>query len=394
MTCWRILVSSLFLSVVMPLYAANNNDSLADVLTLEEAAALLRIPVQSVELMAVAETIPSRRIQLPDNREVLRFSREGILAWLEHRQARNVTLMDRDYGDSGDSAAKNGAPTAIANNDEPEYSLDEELGEPPEGLSSTATFLREQSVVLSQGNASFDFGVFYTRQQNQFLLTEDESTLQTVTRRVGSTQAVLRYSATDRTEFFLRGRADFQSNKLNLPGDTIRLTDRDTSSEVAVGLRQVLFREKVSRPELVFSLQGRIPTSTSSDGFDASISVLRSLDPAVLFGSISYTYLQGNDFDDITLLRPKHTTRLTVGYALAMNDRFSVNLALEAGYRSRTNFADRVLLQDDFAALQLGMTIRLSPSLYLQPVVAYSLTGVDSAYTAGVNFPFTFGRTR
>lgn len=62
--------------------------SLPDVLTLDEAAAYLRIPKETVERQAVKGHIPGRRIE-----DTWRFLRDAIDEWLRKQDSRAILLQ-------------------------------------------------------------------------------------------------------------------------------------------------------------------------------------------------------------------------------------------------------------------------------------------------------------
>jgi hypothetical protein len=124
----------------------------------------------------------------------------------------------------------------------------------------------------------------------------------------------------------------------------------------------------------------------------ANISFLKSLDPVVLFGSLSYQRTDSRNFEDVSRLEPATTTVLSLGYAFALNDRLSLNSWIQTSVYSETRFEDAVLRENDFTSLQFGITARVAGGLYLQPNVGIGLNGIGSAFSVGLNIPMTFRR--
>lgn len=381
------LITGLWLSLsTTGLQAAESMEQLPPALTVEEAANLLRIDIDTLELMATANTIPGRRLLLGDGTQTFRFSRDALIQWLENAESRQATTHTPELGTA---SVKPPAETSTNDLDASASSrgTDETIGTEREQPTSTEVFLRNQSLTSTAGEVGFDLGIFYSRQDNQVLVIDDNPRLETTTNRIGLIQGVVRYSSNDDTDIFVRGSAEWRDARLRLDDRYQRINGENSRTNLAVGVRHVFIKEGVGRPELILGLEGRVPTGTSSSGASASLSFVKSLDPAVLFGSIAYTHIDSERFSDTTILESEHTTRFDIGYALAMSDRFSLNVSMEAGYRSRTQFDDIVLPEDDYAGLQIGVTIKMSPTLYIQPVIGYSLSGIGGAYTFGVSIP-------
>ncbi|MDX1599567.1 MAG: helix-turn-helix domain-containing protein, partial [Marinobacter sp.] len=125
---------------------SHGEEPVPDVLTLQEAAELLRTDIQTVELMAKARTIPGRRVSIGGDSDSWRFSREALMAWLERRTAPAVPT-------GADKKQQTGS-----------------IGAEPVGYTATETFLREQGVLLAKNNFAFDIGLFYTRQDSQVII--------------------------------------------------------------------------------------------------------------------------------------------------------------------------------------------------------------------------------
>ncbi len=338
-----------------------------DVLTLQETAELLRTDKQTVELMVRAGTIPGRRVSTGGNSNSWRFSREALMAWLERRAAPAVPT-------GADKKQQTGS-----------------IGAEPMGQTATETFLREQGVLLAKNNFAFDIGLFYTRQDNQVILGPAPSRLATVENRTATLQGVARYSLSDDTEIYARAAGLNQESEVYLFGSQVGDTSRSTRGDVDIGLRHVALDEYIGRPQVVLGLEGQVRTNKTSPALGGSVTFLKSLDPAVLFGAVSYKYTDSRDFDDITLLEPEHTTALSFGYAFALNDRLSLNTRVETSYQSKTVFTNTTLRENDFSTLQLGLTAQVARGIYLQPTVAVGLSGVGSAFSMGLNIPLTFG---
>lgn len=362
-----------------------------DVLTLEEAAELLRADTQTVRLMAEARTIPGRRVSLGSDSGSWRFSREALMAWLEMRVARTRSQMPPEFVESTrEFEAQDRSNRAEPSGADAKPSAGT-IGAEPVGYTATETFLRDQGALLAKNNVSFDIGLFYTRQDSQVIVGAAPSTLATVESRTATLQGLARYSLSDDTEIYTRASGLNQESEVYLFGSQLGDTSRSKRGDVDIGMRHVALDEDIGRPQVVLGLEGQVRTNKTSPALGGSVTLLKSLDPAVLFGAVSYKYTDSRDFNDITLLEPEHTTALSFGYAFALNDRLSLNTWVETSYQSETEFTDATLRENDFSTLQLGLTAQVARGIYLQPTVAVGLSGVGSAFSMGLNIPLTFG---
>lgn len=211
-------------------------------------------------------------------------------------------------------------------------------------------------------------------------------------------------------------------SRVRLSNDQVRLVQED-SSEFGVGdvqfggTYQVLY-ERGWLPDVSYSLHARVPTGRSQFdifktisragpfgsvedfvsrlnseglpvgngfwGFTHSVSMVKALDPAILFGTVSYTYNVGRrvslveiDQEHVeggTLLSPRATTAklgpgdtiaFSLGFALAMNNQFSVNFVFSdavtfSSKRNGIKIPDSGLNQAVFGAgFSLALTRRV-----------------------------------
>ncbi len=352
-----------------------------DVLTLSEAAELLRLDEQTLELMAQAETIPGRAVRLRDQSTQWLFSRDALIAWLERSEARRRSMLSggvaADSTDA-DSGGQVGESTEVGT-----------LGQERTDETSAQAFRNETGVLVEKGEFSMDVGTFYTRRDRQLLLS-GSSALATQESRLATLQSNFRYSFADETEIFLRSRVIEQQDELYLLGERVGDKLDETVFEADLGFRAVAVEEDVGRPEIILGLDFGIPTDDSSFAAGASVTFLKSLDPAVLYGTLAYRYTDGKDFDNVALLEASDRVSASFGYAFQLNDDLSLNSSFELVNVSETRFSRATIRQNDFATMQFGMTARVTRNLFIQPVVGYSLNGTSSAYSAGANLVIKF----
>lgn len=377
-----------------------------EALTLTEAAALLRVDAARVERLAVGQKIPARQVE-----GEWRFSKAALLAWLAGdwtfrtlvdpasvlAEAEGVRTWSGSPGQAltaqGASAVVGrGTTNARSDNNASTEPNNSAIGIAPGQRTANEVFLREQQVLLEPNELSLDVGVFHTRRDRQ-LLAEAPSggtVLANAESQTTLTQITARYSLVRDTEIFATTSHVRQSASVFAGDERISRAARAEMGDVGIGLRHTLLREDVGRPDVIVSLDARIPTGDTSPAIGTAVTLVKSLDPAVLFGTLGYRRTFSREFADTTRLEPRHRVDVTLGFAFALNDTLSLNTAIAAAFDRAATFGAARLRQSTVTALQMGMTARVSRGVYLQPSVSYRLSGPGTGFTLGLNIPVSF----
>lgn len=375
-----------------------------EVLTELEAARLLQVEREVLRNLARSGQVPGQRIG-----EDWRFSRAALLGWLsgyrqgvasaeanaakrnEHlaslavlhpiTERKAAAIVGRGLEQTSTAAQRVDVPAA-----------GEPIGTAPEGRSASEVFLRDQRILLAPNEFTLDFGLFYTRNDDLVLGSVDTvPTLGIV--EAESTGGVLvgRYSVGRDTELF--ATTSYQNEKVAIiaNGQPVSSVSRSDFGDIAVGVRRTVVHEGPGSPDVILLVEGRLPTGTGAYGAGAGVTVVKSFDPAVLFGSINYRHTFNQDFADITQLRPKDRIDAEIGYAFALNDTLILNTSLLAAFNMGASFDDAVIRQNEIFNLRAGLTARLSKRLFVQPSVIYRLNGPGNGVAFSLNFPYTFG---
>ncbi len=162
--------------------------------------------------------------------------------------------------------------------------------------------------------------------------------------------------------------------------------------DVRVGLRRTVLREDVGIPDVILTLEGRIPTDDdhSSYAVGGGVALVKSIDPVVLFANTNYLHTFSQDFDDVTRLEAEDRVAATLGYAYALNDTITLSTSLSGLFLSETDFDNATLRQQELFSLQFGLTSWLAKGLYIEPTVGYGLNGPGDSFFIGVTLPYTF----
>lgn len=370
----------------------NADQSEAEVLTLKEAAALLRMDVRSVGDLAKNARIPARKVG-----SSWRFSRSALIAWLAGDWS-FPTLADPETLQREKNSAPTGKVAQVGVQQMPEKPAsggavpvqNDSIGSPPAQRSATEVSLAEQRILLSPNEVTLDVGAFYARRDSAVLLqTNTGSSLGNAESESFTTQLTARYSPFVDTELFASTSYGHRRASLYDGAQRLSQASRSEAGDVGLGVRHTLVREGAGSPEVVVGLDARIPTGETSKSLGASFTILKSADPAVLFGTLAYRHTWSREFADITRLEPKNRIDLTLGYAFALNDTISLNTAIINTFSRAASFANAQLRSNATSSVQLGMTARVAKGVYLQPSVSYRLTGPGTGFALGLNVPIT-----
>lgn len=361
------------------------------VLTLEEAARLLRVDAVELERLALRNRVPARRIGAR-----WRFNRAALLAWLNGDWALITAAvppapslgpreLDRARG-TGPGIAQAAPPPRDSGESAP-------IGEAPEERTAEDVFLRSQKVLLGAGEVSVDVGQFYSRSDSRQLASVGAGIgLATVEREAFTTLLLGRVGVQDETELFAGTTFRDEDSALYLGSNKLSDSGRTEFGDVRLGVRRTLLREGPGRPDVIATLEGRIPTGDTSYAVGGGLALVKSIDPVVLFGNANYRHTFSRDFPDVTRLEPEDQFDVTLGYALALNDTLTLSSSVSGLFSGATRFDTTELRQQDSFSLQFALTSWLAEGLYIEPSVSFGLNGPGNAMVFGVTVPYTFPR--
>ena len=412
---WRRLLTAAFFTfvVICPVANANAASPSADVLTLDEAAELLRIGSHELEQIALRNEVPARRIG-----SSFRFNREALLAWVNGDWGRiatveppdaatrraalasaeqmpatpGVTLAPQELGQTrGTGMVVAQAAAAPSANGPSAASAEMPIGEAPTEQTAEDVFLRGQKVLLGRGEVAVDIGQFYSRGDNmQLAAVGDAVGLATIQQTAFTTLLSARIGIFNETEAFLSAIFRSQNSDVLIGNDKVAEDHLSEFGDIRLGLRQTLLTEGPGRPNVIATIFGHIPTGHTSYAAGGGLSLVKSYDPVVLFATANYRHTFSRDFADVTRLEPEDRFDVTLGYALALNDTLTISTSVSALFSGETTFTNATLLRQDIYSLQLGLTSWLARGLYIEPTVSFGLSGPGNSVAFGVTLPYTF----
>ncbi|MDE1183635.1 hypothetical protein [Paraburkholderia sp.] len=150
----------------------------------------------------------------------------------------------------------------------------------------------------------------------------------------------------------------------------------------------------------------KLPTGTGFWNITAGMSVLKTYDPVVLFGSVSYTYNIARSFADISSVQGQvqpATVKLGdiiqfgAGVALAFSDKdsasISYTMALEPESKTKTPGGEYSKVpgsETTASAMNFGLNHVVNKHLTINGSVSIGLTPDAPNFVVGVRFPYTF----
>jgi excisionase family DNA binding protein len=388
----RVFAALAIASASPVLTAASESSPDNEVLTLDEAASLLRIDSELLRVEAEAQRVPGRRIGTE-----WRFARTALLEWLAGGSAPSVP--------AGERAALTGRGSGSDEEEPPAP-----IGEPPELETAEEVSLRDQQILLRPGDLVVEPSLFYTRSDSRLLsisLGLPTSEVLDLDSRSTSSSITARYGLLHETELLAAFSYERERRRAQFSGEGVG-EDTDELRFLSLGLRRTLLHERSGFPSLVLSLGSDVPIANTSPAVSTGIAGVSSLDPIILFGGIQYRRAFARAFDDAALLEHDHNIAATFGYAFALNDELTLNMSLLGVFGSATTFHGRFgasrtelpvgtdseieLERREEYYLRVGMTRMLAPGRYVEPTVSFLLNGNESKVTFGINLPWLIGR--
>ncbi|WP_447749910.1 transporter [Pseudomonas nicosulfuronedens] len=202
--------------------------------------------------------------------------------------------------------------------------------------------------------------------------------------------------------------------------------------DVNVGIAYKFMDESDSQPDMVASLRVKAPTGKDPYGIKIhqvpgnnnlnvpddlptgngvwsvtpGISIVKTVDPAVLFGSLSYTYNFEESFDDINPSEGVKTGgkvdlgnwfQIGAGVAFALNEKMSMSFSVSDLISQKSKIKPdgdswQTIQGSDANAgyFNWGLTYAVSPKLTIVPNLSIGITPDAPDFTFSVKFPYYF----
>lgn len=215
--------------------------------------------------------------------------------------------------------------------------------------------------------------------------------------------------------------------------ETEKKVDDSDLGDITLGVSYRLFPETLTRPDIVWNTSviaptGRdpygidfledplntnleypeeLPTGSGLWGVQTGLSFLKTVDPAILFGSISWRHYFEDDFDDLgsdpeALPSPGEVQlgdqyQFSLGIAFALNERTSLSTSFTQRFIDETEitrpgFGTQTVVGSDTTSgtFDVGVTYAMTDRFSVVSNLGIGLTNDTSDYTFALKFPYRF----
>jgi hypothetical protein len=266
------------------------------------------------------------------------------------------------------------------------------IGEAPEDRAADDIFLRGQRVLLGAGDVVFDVGQFYSRSDTlQLAIAGDVLQLATQEVSVLTTVVVGRVGVWNETELYAGGSFHHLETRIVTAAADLAADGRNLAGDLVMGVRRTLLREAAGRPDIIASVDAVIPTDDGrSYALGGGVSLVKSIDPVVLFASGSYGHGFRRIVPDGSPLAPRDSFAVSLGYGLALNDTVAISTAASGVFTRASVFENIRAGQSESFSVRFALTSALTRGLYIEPSITVGLSGPGQSFTMGVTLPFAF----
>lgn len=180
---------------------------------------------------------------------------------------------------------------------------------------------------------------------------------------------------------------------------TLRIKAPTGKDPYGIKLRQVEGNDNLSIPE-------SLPTGNGVWSITPGISLVKTFDPAVLFGSLSYTYNMQDSFSDISPqvnskvpgdVKLGDSWQIGGGIAFALNEKMSMSFSVSDQFARKSKIKPdggdwQSISNSDYNAanFNIGMTFAATDNLTIVPNLAIGLTDDAPDFSFSLKFPYYF----
>ncbi|MGH8469433.1 MAG: hypothetical protein ACREVY_10780 [Gammaproteobacteria bacterium] len=269
-------------------------------------------------------------------------------------------------------------------------------------------FLRAQKLLFKPGEVQLEFGASYAHDT-----AVGAGFSNRVRFRVASANFLMRYGLAEDLEFnfavpLVYAERDDDRGLLGLirVGTTTPFPPTRHAGvglgDISWALRYAAIHEKGALPEVTLNVNAKSDTGdehralgTGDWNVGTGVSLVKTIDPVVFFGSLGYTWaLEEEDVDlgrsisaDVDL---GDQIPYSIGMGFSLNDRVSFSMAMAGAAIRRAEVNGREIRGSglDINSFQFMTTVQLAKRVYLEPFVGFGLTDEAPDFLVGINVPF------
>jgi len=261
------------------------------------------------------------------------------------------------------------------------------LGNPPENYHQL--FLRQSTVLLQPGQIEAEIAISYDRQQ---LIPQ-------VSRQVGFFSSLMyginRYTELSLNIPYLWAQRDTADNNIEEKG----------RGNIGIGFKHLFIQEKGWQPDIIGQLSISAPSGDKSNPNDpkslilggnywsvsTGIHAVKSHDPVVLFGGLSYVYRSSFNSHE-QHFKVGNSFRYNFGLGFAINNRISLSGQFSGEFieKSKLNGKESVYPAFEPMSFRSALTYRLPDDYLIEPSLTFGLNddAPDSVLSLAISHRF------
>ncbi|HDS1734640.1 hypothetical protein [Pseudomonas sp. BP8] len=193
----------------------------------------------------------------------------------------------------------------------------------------------------------------------------------------------------------------FLDESESLPDAVVTLRVKAPTGDDPYGIKLVSdpTNDNLSVPE-------SLPTGNGVWAITPGISLVKTFDPAVLFGSLSYTYNMQDSFSDISAqegskvpgdVKLGDSWQIGAGIAFALNEKMSMSFSVTDQFARKSKIRPdggdwQSISSSDYNAanFNVGLTLAATDNLTIVPNLSIGLTDDAPDFTFSLKFPYYF----
>ena len=193
----------------------------------------------------------------------------------------------------------------------------------------------------------------------------------------------------------------FMDESINTPDAVVTLRVKAPTGKEPFGIK---LRQSQANTNLF--VPDDLPTGNGVWSITPGLSLVKTFDPAVLFGTLSYTHNLEESFDDISStvnqkipgkVRIGDSFQIGAGVAFALNEKMSMSFSVSDLIQKKSKLKqdggdwESVVSSDANAGyFNIGMTVAASDNLTIVPNLSIGLTDDAPDFTFSLKFPYYF----
>jgi hypothetical protein len=279
------------------------------------------------------------------------------------------------------------------------HSSDQQQTAPPETIGEAPDndishlFVRNSEVLLAPREVQLIFGVNYSTE-------EDFTNLRKTRNRTVSLPIVISVGITRDLESYISIPLVYSESEYTSFGEGEK-NENEGFGDILMGFSYRLLPETVAHPSMTASLKIQAPTDDNDDnstfespvtssgywGVSSSISLTKSIDPAVMFLSFGLKYLFEEEKSGLDL-KPGNTYFYSFGTGLSINSAISLSGRVSGSYSEEleVNGQNRVGTNNEPVSFVLTTIYRINNNLSMESFVDFGLNEDANSTSFGFNY--------